>query len=506
MSSDETEPPITQPKQAELFNAMESGEYRFILFGGALGTGKSHGLRLCNFGRRSFHPGTTSLIFRRTIPELRENHIDPMFRTWPEFSQFWNATEKVLRFPNGSSTTFASADDEKAIARFMGPEYGDIFVDQAEQISEDWIDRLKERNRQTGVPGFKPQFVMTANPGGISHAYLKRVFVDRKRYLTHEKPEDYHFIQAHAWDNVEWSRDALEADGLTPRDYYSWTDEERFRYFVERTTYGRTLDSKPPKRRAAMLLGDWSVYEGQFFDCFDPEKDPIPIDAVELRDWTPRWISMDWGFRHKTAVYWHAQVGERTVCTYREYITSGTGVDEIAHTIGALTNGERIRAFYLGGDAFAHKTDEQTIDIRLARTLAEYGIPAPSRAVDGPGSRRARGAVAYDRLGDKTLLIARTCPELINLLPELLSDPDEVETVLKVEGDDPWDGWSYGILTPDVKERVPPEEVVRRVAVAEFKKEGGDLTSTHLKALTEQQKVKRLDQPIRFGRRRYGRP
>jgi hypothetical protein len=400
------------------------------------------------------------------------------------------------------------------MARFMGAEYGDVFVDQGEQISQDWHERLLESNRQVGVPGFKPRYIVTANPGGISHGYLKRVFIDRLRYLEHESPADYAFIPAFAWDNVEWSRDALRVDGLTQDDYDRWTDEQRFEYFIKRTSYGKILNAKGKKRRNSMLLGLWNEYDGQYFDCFDAEKDPVTYDSLGLKTWTRRWISMDWGFRHKTTVYWHAQIGEHTSATYREFVTSGTSVEEIGHTIGQLsrrqkTDGtaevEPIGAFYLGGDAFAHKTDEQTINIRLGRVLAEYGIPAPSRAHDAPGSRKARGAVAYDRLAAKTWLIARTCPELIQLLPDLQSDPDDVDTVLKVEGDDPWDGWSYGVLTPSEKERIPLAEQIRQVTEAEFKRTPvPDMTLVHLAAMRAQEKFKHDGKPIRLPRRAYG--
>lgn len=485
---------------------MESGRYPFIMFGGALGSAKSFAIRAINLTRRYRYPRTTSLIFRRTIPELRENHIDPMLRAWPQLAPYWNASEKVLRLPNGSSTTFASADDEKSVARFMGPEYGDIFIDQGEQISDEWIGRLKERNRQTGVPGFVPQYVISSNPGGISHSYLKRVFVDRKRYLDHERPEDYAFLAAYAWDNVEWAKEALAAEGLTPDDYYGWSDEQRFAYFINRTQYGRLLNAKPPKRRAAMLLGQWDQYDGQYFDCFDPERDPVPLDAVALNPWTPRWISMDWGFAHKTTVYWHAQIGEQTVATYREFTCTQTAPDEIGRIVGTLTREakEEIRAFYLGGDAWAHKTDEQTVVERLGKALQQYAIPFPTRAHDVPGSRIARGRLAYDKLANKSWLIGRTCPELINCLPDLQHDPDKPEQVLKVDGDDPFDGATYGILVGQARIEVPVQEQIR-LATKEVAKTG-DMTAVHITALQTEQKAKKGGslRPIRLGGRRFG--
>jgi hypothetical protein len=69
-------------------------------------------------------------------------------------------------------------------------------------------------NRDTSGTGIVPKMLMTMNPGRIGHAYMKRVFVDR-RYDNNERPEDFTFLQAFGWDNVEWSRGALKDDRIT---------------------------------------------------------------------------------------------------------------------------------------------------------------------------------------------------------------------------------------------------------------------------------------------------
>ena len=38
------------------------------------------------------------------------------------------------------------------------------------------------------------RFYYTCNPGGVGHAYIKRLFIDR-RYKEGERPEDYRFIR-----------------------------------------------------------------------------------------------------------------------------------------------------------------------------------------------------------------------------------------------------------------------------------------------------------------------
>ena len=80
--------------------------------------------------------------------------------------------------------------------------------------------------------------------GGVGHAYIKRLFVDRK-YKGRENPDDYVFIRSSVYDN-KWLLD---------------NDPE----------YVRTLENLPEKRRLMMLDGSWDVYENMFFDDFDPD-------------------------------------------------------------------------------------------------------------------------------------------------------------------------------------------------------------------------------------------
>lgn len=51
-----------------------------------------------------------------------------------------------------------------------------------------------------GVNNFPKRIYYTCNPGGVGHAYVKRLFIDKK-YKRGEKPEDYSFIKSLVTDN-----------------------------------------------------------------------------------------------------------------------------------------------------------------------------------------------------------------------------------------------------------------------------------------------------------------
>lgn len=90
-----------------------------------------------------------------------------------------------------------------------------------------------------GHNNFPHQVMYTMNPGGVSHGYFKRLFID-KRYRDTENPDDYEFIQAFVTDN----KALMESD----------------------PEYVRVLEGLPPKLRDAWLGGSWDLFEGQVFE------------------------------------------------------------------------------------------------------------------------------------------------------------------------------------------------------------------------------------------------
>jgi hypothetical protein len=107
------------------------------------------------------------------------------------------------------------------------------------------------------------------------NTYHKRLFVERD-FQKHEEPDNFAFLRAYGWDNVEWVRKPLIMDRLKVKDYYGWTDAERRKYFVERSDYGRKLNALPESQRKAQLDGDFDIFEGQFFSMFRRELHVIP--------------------------------------------------------------------------------------------------------------------------------------------------------------------------------------------------------------------------------------
>lgn len=441
-----------QPKQGAFHDLVEAPGPTWLAYGGSRGGGKSWALRTVMLLRRIDHPGTRGLLLRRTHEDLWENHIQPLFKQFPFLRAWYNTQHKELTLPRGSAIVFRSAEHLCDIYDFQGQQYMDIGVDEATKLHEEELVFLKTCNRWVGIPEDQCKMILTMNPGGVGHGFIKRVFIDGN-FHDHERPGDYKFLQAYAWDNVAWAEKSLAEEGLTRDDYYRWPSEKQFEYFTKKTAYGRNLDSLSGDLRPGHLLGQWDEFAGQYFDVFDLGRHVGRVEEFGLNPWMPRWISIDWGFEHPAAVYWHAQDGKRTF-TYREWVVNHLSPRSLAQEIAEKSGPEKIDAVYLGPDAFARRTDEATIAQQLGDVFASRGLPRPAPA---DHDRVGGWILLYDLLENNEWVIAENCRKLIEVLPTLIRKVGDEEDIQKMEGDDPADAARYG-LKSRLRPRTPPVE------------------------------------------------
>ena len=295
------------PRQREFFLSRS----RHTAYGGARGGGKSWAMRRKFVLLALKYPGLDLLLLRRTLNELRENHIVPLQRELYGAVSY-NATERVFRFPNGSRIKLGYCDSQQDVYQYQGQEYAVIGLEEATHFTEEQMRFLTTCNRTTRRD-FSPRMYYTCNPGNVGHAWVKRLFIDRQ-YLEGERAEDYTFIPARIYDN----KVLLEGD----------------------PGYVRQLMSLPEDLRRAHLEGDWDVHAGQYFREFSREKHTVEPFEVP-RHWR-RFRSMDWGYNDPCCVLWHAVDGEGRVYTYRELYVRRMRADEVAKKVLELSRGEDI--------------------------------------------------------------------------------------------------------------------------------------------------------------------
>ena len=103
------------PRQQEFFRA----EAANIAYGGARGGGKSWAMRRKLVMLAMRYPGLKLLLLRRTLSELRANHILPLQRELEGYAA-WSSTERAFRFPNGSRLVMGYCDNDSDCAQYQG--------------------------------------------------------------------------------------------------------------------------------------------------------------------------------------------------------------------------------------------------------------------------------------------------------------------------------------------------------------------------------------------------
>ena len=288
------------------------------------------------------------------------------------------------------------------------------------------------------------------NPGNIGHAWVKSLWLDHKPPAGFDRPDlydphDYEFIRARLDDNPIYANDA---------------------------EYRRTLEALPEHLRKAFLDGDWNVFAGQYFDIFDYGRHTARPEEVRLEAWWPRWISIDWGFQHPSAVYWHCAVPvdsrklkiesksdpasrgssfnsqlstfNSRIVTYREFVQNGLSPRMLAQGIAERSGRENISEVFLSPDAFAHRTAEASIAEQLGDVLTANGLPRPAPADD---DRIGGWQFMYQLLESNAWIITENCGKLIECIPALVRDNVRQEDIRKMDGDDPADSARYGLVS-----------------------------------------------------------
>lgn len=281
------------PRQLLLKDLIENSNYSWIGYGGARGGAKSGGIR-----RLAIYYGlnynTKSLIFRKYSQELLDNHIYKMYEEFPFTRDFFNKSEKILLHPitRLPIVTFRYAENRQDLEKQQGPEYDYIFIDEATQITKEMIEFLKTSNRSQNPFVRKAKLILTMNPGGAGHQFIKRIFIQRQ-YEGNEKPNDYSFIQSRVWDNVFWLMNLINMGKLTIPGYYSLTEEEQITLMLRYSDYAQNLQGLPENLKRAYLFGDWDIIEAQFFEKF--RRDIHCIEPFEIpSDWYV-WGGLDYG-------------------------------------------------------------------------------------------------------------------------------------------------------------------------------------------------------------------
>ena len=411
--------------------------HRHIAYGGARGGGKSWAVRTKAKLLALRYAGIKLLIVRRTLRELQNNHIDPLRQELAGVAKY-KAADKRFEFPNGSVLTFGYCACDGGLGQYQGAEYDVVFLDEAGQLQKAWIDAINACVR--GTNGFPKRTYYTLNPGGPSHGYFKRLFIDR-RFEPGEREDAYSFVQALVTDN---------------------------RVLLERQPdYLQQLETLPPKLREAWLHGSWDVYEGQFFEDFRdvPEhyRDRRWTHVIEPFAPDKGWMvcrSYDFGYGKPFSCAWWAVdydgVLYRILELYGCTRTPNEGVKWTPDRQFAEIRQIETEHPWLKGREITGVADPAIWDASrgesVAQTAARYGVyfsPGDNERI--AGWMQCHYRLQFDENGYPRMYVFRNCRAFIRTVPLMLysqTRPEDLDTALE---DHVCDEWRYFCMSRPVR-------------------------------------------------------
>jgi hypothetical protein len=434
-------------KQRQCIAATDN--YRFTLYGGAGGGGKSYILRwwcvrqLIKRYAETGIEGLTAGLFSMDYPTLQDRQLSKIEIEFPDWLGKMKRTEKqgLCYFINkeygGGKIALRNLSDA---ASYKSAEFCDIAIEELSENNRNvFEDLVLFRLRSPGIE--RPCFLGATNPTGAGLQWIKKLWIDRKfppelKHLEHE----FTYVPALLGDNPY-----INAD------------------------YAQSLKGLPDKKRRALLEGDWTIPEGQYFTNFEPSERRVhpSILGQIVKPWWPKWISQDWGFKHHSPIHWHT-VGnvlpeeakllgrnwvtpKRCVFTYREHVVSLADTQsseiELGQSILQLSKGEDIKRWFLSSDAFGQKTSQNTAaDLLMAGTGKTF--PRAEMADMKAGSRTVGARFMYQLIQNDEWFISEMCPEALDAIPAMEYDIDKGgEDVRKTDNiyDDIYDELRYGL-------------------------------------------------------------
>jgi phage terminase large subunit len=416
-----------QKKQREFQKAVD--EYPVVFYGGAKGGGKSYALRNILLILCSKYPKSKGLLVRKTYDELVSNHIEQFFRENPILFQYYNKGDKVLTLPNGSTLRFRHLGNKNDVYNYQGQEFDFIGIDEATQHEKEIFIILRSSNRTTN-PNIKPKFILTGNPGGIGHSWVKKMFINGE-FEAGEDPNDYHFVPARVWDNQEIINNDPD--------------------------YVKRLQSLPEHLKKAYLDGEWDIFEGQFFSEWRTEYhiiEPITID----KRWK-RFICGDYGYAKPSAIYWCAVDFNGRIIVYRELYKSGLTYKELGWEIAHLM-AEDEEVEYAVFDPSLWGKDSATGLTGIDLIKQGVGELRRIRFIEAVNDRKYGWGVMRDYLRlrpspygtmEAGIVFFKTCSNAIRTIPEMIYDAIKVEDMDTDLEDHASDSIRYGLVSKIIK-------------------------------------------------------
>lgn len=414
-----------------------------VVFGGAMGGGKTKALVMLAIDQAVRYPGLEVWFVRETYPDL-ERDVFPYLeelRYCVAIGGRWHGGQRTLGFPGGGKVRFLHARNKVTALAIRG-QCQLLIVDERTLILPEVIETLAMRIRSghSHIPviGIRSG----TNPGGVGHSAVKATFIDPapagRVELTildeesgrplREDPDDPDSRILTRWFLPSLAKDNPHLDG----------------------SYRTRFSMMSADARSAFRDGDWSRFEGMRFAEFTMgihvvSPSLLPLDYADLATG----IGIDYGSAAPFAAVWGALIhGGEALVVYREAHETGLSSREQGDLVAGLQlDAERGQPAWIDPSTWARNpeeplatgTNDRPPPGSIAHRYLEAGV-----AVRKAHNDRVTGWAAIEDLLRLTevdeqdanvpvvlqrLYVYDTCPNLIRSLTGAPRDPKNPEDV-----------------------------------------------------------------------------
>ena len=245
-----------------------------IFFGGARGGGKTFGMIGKVLQHQNLYGVNAKMIwFRQTYDEL-QGALEQMLKVFPRVGAEYSASARTWTFANGATLKLRYLEREDDARRYQGHEYTLVLFDEAGSWSTSKPIDLLRGSVRTAVPGIRCQMVLSGNPGGKGHGWLKERYIDAAPPCT---PIWSTFRNPITGSKIRVSR--VFVPSLLSDNPHLLHDP---------TYIAQLQQTGSPYMVKAWLGGDWSIQlEGEAISIvwFRRYREPPPVFDVVLQSW-----------------------------------------------------------------------------------------------------------------------------------------------------------------------------------------------------------------------------
>jgi len=428
-------------RQIEALRLLDSGKIKFLLYGGALGGGKSRFLRwyapryLMRLYSEKGLKNTMAMLACEDYPSLQDRQLSKIYVEFPGWMGRFYDSHKVygrcyiLNPEYGSGVIcFRNLDDP---AKYASAEFALVLIDELTKNALDVFTDLRHRLRWPGLKDIECQFVAGSNPGSVGHGWVKQLWISRVYSEEWIKPIDYRpqfaFVPAKATDNP----------------------------YLD-SSYHAYLNTLPQHLRKAFRDGDWNVFIGQAFPELSKTTHAYDGSDIAVLPKQPLLWSFDWGFGKPFSMGWYFMDGDKRLFRCAEWYgwtdtpDSGLRLEDSAIAEGLL---EREKKWGF---------DQHPID-RIASPDCFSRKPNYKGGGQGPSTAqifREKGIIVRPGDPDRALKIRQVRERLRvrdGQFPMLMVDQDRCPQFWRTMGDLPMDANNIEDVDTDAEDHVYDE-------------------------------------------------